>query len=90
MASVVADTRLQNAITGPARATVTSLAGMSASVTTMGVYASYAALASAAGHGGAFALLALPYLAVAGWLLRGARVGARVPVGVQDRAQPWP
>jgi MFS family permease len=93
LASVVADARLQNAITGPARATVTSLAGMSADVTTIGVYASYAVLASAAGHGGAFALLALPYLAVAGWLLLGSRgsrgssatFGAGVPVGAQDR-----
>jgi len=68
LASVVADARLQNSITGPARATVTSLAGMSAAVTTIGVYASYGVLATAAGHGGAFALLSLAYPAVAVWL----------------------
>jgi MFS family permease len=72
-ASVAADTRMQNSITGPARATVTSLAGMSVDVATIGVYASYGVLAAAAGHGGAFALLALPYLAIAAWLVRGSR-----------------
>jgi MFS family permease len=71
LASVVADARLQNSISGPARATVTSLAGMSADVATIGVYASYGALATAAGHGGAFALLSLAYPLVAGWLVRG-------------------
>jgi hypothetical protein len=94
LASVVADTRLQNSITGPARATVTSLAGMSASVATMGVYASYGVLATAAGHGGAFALLCLPYVAVAAWLVRAARrswtsttapATAPAVVDVQDR-----
>jgi predicted MFS family arabinose efflux permease len=77
-ASVAADTRLQNSITGPARATVTSLAGMSADVATIGVYASYGVLAAAAGHSGAFALLALPYLAIAAWLVRGSRTRTRV------------
>jgi hypothetical protein len=56
---------LQNSITGPARATVTSLGGMS----TLLLYGSYAALADLGGHGGAFALLALPYLAISLWLL---------------------
>jgi hypothetical protein len=36
------------------------------------VYGTYAVFADAAGHGGAFAVLALPYAAVAAWLLRGA------------------
>ncbi len=66
--TVVADTRLQNSITGPARATVTSLAGMSTDVATLAVYVSYAALVGLGGHGGAFALLMLPYLAIACWL----------------------
>lgn len=61
---MVADTRLQDSISGPARATVTSLAGMSTDVATLMVYGSYAALAHAGGHGGAFAVLTLPYLAV--------------------------
>ncbi len=71
LATVVADTRLQESISGPARATVTSLAGMSTDVATLAVYGSYAALVDVGGHGGAFALLALPYLAVAVWLRRG-------------------
>jgi len=66
--TVVADTRLQESITGPARATVTSLAGMSTDVATLAVYGSYAALVDLGGHGGAFALLTLPYLVVAAWL----------------------
>jgi hypothetical protein len=65
LATVVADTRLQGSISGPARATVTSLAGMSTDVATLAVYGSYAALVDVGGHGGAFALLALSYLAVA-------------------------
>lgn len=74
--TVVADTRLQESITGPARATVTSLAGMSTDVATLAVYGTYAALVDIGGHGGAFALLMLPYLLVAGWLrLRPAESG---------------
>jgi MFS family permease len=69
LATIVADTRLQDSITGPARATVTSLAGMSTDVATVAVYASYAALADVGGHGGAFAILALPYMAISLWLL---------------------
>ncbi|HWH01742.1 MAG TPA: MFS transporter [Pilimelia sp.] len=72
LASVVADARLQHSITGPARATVTSLAGMSTDVATLAVYGGYGVLAGLIGHGGAFAVLALPYAAVAVWLLRSA------------------
>lgn len=67
-ATIVADTRLQDSITGPARATVTSLAGMSTDVATLAVYSSYAALVELSGHPGAFALLMLPYLTIAFWL----------------------
>jgi MFS family permease len=70
LATIVVDARLQHSITGPARATVTSLAGMSTDVATLGVYGSYAAFAGLAGHGGAFAVLAVPYLLVALRLLR--------------------
>ena len=77
MATIVADTRLQESISGPARATVTSLAGMSTDVATLAVYGSYAALSDVAGHGGAFALLMLPYLAIALWL----RIRRLDPVG---------
>ena len=68
LATIVADTRLQESISGPARATVTSLAGMSTDVATLAVYGSYAALADTGGHGGAFAVLALPYVAISLWL----------------------
>ena len=68
LATIVADARLQDAITGPARATVTSLAGMSTDVTIIGVYGSYAVLADLGGHGGAFAVLSLPYVVIALWL----------------------
>jgi hypothetical protein len=65
LTTVVADTRLQDNISGPARATVTSLAGMSTDVVTLVVYGSYAALAEMGDHPGAFAVLMLPYLLVA-------------------------
>jgi MFS family permease len=65
LTTVVADARLQESISGPARATVTSLAGMSTDVVTMLVYGSYAALAEISGHPGAFTILMLPYVVVA-------------------------
>jgi MFS family permease len=65
LTTVVADARLQDSITGPARATVTSLAGMSMDVVTLVVYGSYAALAEISGHAGAFTALMLPYVVVA-------------------------
>jgi MFS family permease len=64
VATVVADTRLQNSITGPGRATVTSVASLATDGVTILVYGAYAALAPA-GHGTAFAVLAVPYLMVA-------------------------
>jgi MFS family permease len=70
LATVLADARLQHAITGPARATVTALAGMTTDVGTIAVYACYAVLASATGHSGAFVLLCAPYVLLAGWILR--------------------
>ncbi|MET7419994.1 MFS transporter [Dactylosporangium sp. NPDC005555] len=73
LASVVADARLQARITGPARATVTSLAGMATDVSTLAVYAVYAALSTITGNGGSFAVLALPYALVAAWMLRSDR-----------------
>jgi hypothetical protein len=63
--TVVADTRLPDSISGPARATVTSLAGMSTDVVTLAVYGSYAALAEIGGHRGAFPILMVPYAVVA-------------------------
>jgi MFS family permease len=65
LTTVVADTRLQDSISGGARATITSLAGMSTDVVTLLVYGSYAVLAEMGGHRGAFATLMLPYVLVA-------------------------
>ncbi|HEY9367466.1 MFS transporter [Streptomyces sp.] len=65
LGSVLVDARLQDSITGPGRATVTSLAGVGTEVTTLTVFGLYAVFGSAAGHGAAFALLALPYLVAA-------------------------
>ncbi|MGI5147857.1 MFS transporter [Plantactinospora sp. CA-294935] len=70
MASLVADVRLQESIGGPARATVTSLAGLGTELVTIGVYGGYALASTVAGHGVVFGLLALPYLALAVGLRR--------------------
>jgi hypothetical protein len=47
LAGVLVDARLQQAIAGPARATVTSVAGFGAEVTAVLLYAGYAAGAGA-------------------------------------------
>lgn len=65
LADVLADARLQAAITGPSRATVTSLTGLGTSLASLVAYGAYAALSQHASHGVVFALLSLPYLAVA-------------------------
>jgi MFS family permease len=65
MASVVADARLQEWITGPSRATVTSLAGLGTEVVTIAVYASYALASTVAAHRLVFAFFAVPYLLIA-------------------------
>ncbi|MET9065494.1 MFS transporter [Streptosporangium sandarakinum] len=64
-ATVLADVRLQNTIAGPARATVTSVAGLATDVASLGVYGGYAAASAVAGHGVIFALSAVPYLLLA-------------------------
>jgi MFS family permease len=83
-ADVVVGCRLQQRVTGTARATVTSVAGMATDLATVGVYGVYAVLTGVAGHGGAFALLAVPYAAVALWLL-GAERATRRPAEMIDR-----
>lgn len=65
LATVLADARLQERITGPSRATVTSLAGTATDLGTIAVYGGYALLATGAGNGVAFAVLSVPYLIVA-------------------------
>ncbi|MEU2988241.1 MFS transporter [Micromonospora aurantiaca] len=71
LATVLADVRLQARITGLARATVTSLAGMATDLTIVAFYAGYGLLAGAVGNPAAFAVAVLPYLLVALWLLTG-------------------
>ncbi|KAB1101790.1 MFS transporter [Micromonospora aurantiaca] len=71
LATVLADVRLQARITGSARATVTSLAGMATDLTIVAFYAGYGLLAGAMGNPAAFAVAVLPYLLVALWLFTG-------------------
>ncbi|MFB9853282.1 MFS transporter [Micromonospora andamanensis] len=65
LATVLADARLQTRIAGPARATVTSLAGMGTDLTIIVVYAGYGLVATVAGNRVAFAVAAVPYLLIA-------------------------
>ncbi|MGW4155680.1 MFS transporter [Micromonospora chersina] len=68
LATVLADVRLQARISGPDRATVTSVAGMATDLTIIAVYAGYGVVAGAAGNAVAFAVAVLPYLLLAGRL----------------------
>ncbi|WP_341874623.1 MFS transporter [Salinispora arenicola] len=65
LATVLADVRLQARIVGPARATVTSLAGMATDTTIIACYVGYGLLATVAGNRVAFAVAVAPYLVVA-------------------------
>ncbi len=65
LAQVLADVRLQARISGPARATVTSVAGLGTNVVTVGVFTAYGAASSYVSNGVTFALLTLPYVLVA-------------------------
>ncbi|MEH0844927.1 MFS transporter [Micromonospora sp. CPCC 205711] len=85
LATVLADARLQARITGPGRATVTSVAGMATGLAIIAVYGGYALVAGAAGNAVAFVAAAVPYLGLALWLLiRRPPAPARraAPVGV--------
>ncbi|MEU5528992.1 MFS transporter [Micromonospora chersina] len=68
LATVLVDVRLQARISGPDRATVTSVAGMATDLTIIAVYAGYGVVAGAAGNAVAFAVAVLPYLLLAGRL----------------------
>ncbi|MFD9861484.1 MFS transporter [Streptomyces alboflavus] len=65
LTTVLADARLQAAVRGPSRATVTSLAGAATELTTVAVYATYGFLAPQTSHGTTFALFATPYVLTA-------------------------
>ncbi|MEE6257314.1 MFS transporter [Plantactinospora sonchi] len=70
MVGLVLDVRLQESISGPSRATVTSLAGLGTELITITLYGGYAFASGFAGHGGVVALCAVPYLVVAMVLVR--------------------
>lgn len=72
MASVLADARLQESITGPARATVTSLAGLGTDLATVLVYGAYGAASELTGHREIFVVSAVPYVLLALLLSLGA------------------
>lgn len=61
---VVTDARLQDSITGPARATITSVAGFGAEVLAIMVYATYAAGSALASPGLLLAIFAVPLLVI--------------------------
>jgi hypothetical protein len=88
VAGVVAETRLQQAVTGPSRATVTSLSSLGVDVVSIAVYLVYGLIADVGGDTAAFVVLSLPYLVVAAWVLVGhadaPHLTARAPDG--DRA----
>ena len=67
---VVADARLQESITGPGRATVTSLADLGTETLGITTFLVYAGVFTAMGHGAAFALFAVPHLLAALLLAR--------------------
>jgi hypothetical protein len=62
---VLTDARLQESITGPARATVTSVAGFGSEVVAVGIYLAFAAGSTAADVPALMALCAAPVLALA-------------------------
>ncbi|MET8051116.1 MFS transporter [Streptosporangium sp. NPDC005286] len=65
MAGVLADVRLQESITGPARATVTSLAGLGTELGAILVYGGYAAASALTDHATIFTVSAVPYAVLA-------------------------
>ncbi|GAB2747671.1 MFS transporter [Streptomyces bullii] len=79
LATVLADARLQHRVDESGRATVTSIAGLGTSLTTLVVYGSYAAVGSTTTHGTAFAWCAAPYLVTALLLAAGARAARARP-----------
>lgn len=68
-ATVVVDARLQTAIEGPARSTITSLAGLGTELLVLAAFAGYAAGSTVADHATLFAAFAAVYLGVAAALL---------------------
>lgn len=68
--TVTADARLQGAIDGDGRSTITSFAGFATEVVVVGVFAAYALGSQMADHATLFAFFAAAYCVVAVWLWR--------------------
>jgi MFS family permease len=84
VAGVITQTRVQEAVSGSARATITSLASLGDEVVAIGVYAVYGVLAGVGGDRTAFVVLGLLYLGVAAWIAApSARAAART-IGAGD------
>jgi MFS family permease len=89
MTEILAGARLQDAITGPARSTVTSLAGFGTEVAAIGVFALYAAASTVAGHGMIFAGWAAAYALLAlAMLSRASRRAAPAPTAASPGSSP--
>jgi hypothetical protein len=69
-AMLVGETRLQDQITGPARATVTSVLGLGEEIVALSVYGAFALGSQALGFPALVALLGLPVLLVAAAVAR--------------------
>ena len=69
IATVVVDARLQTAINGAARSTITSLAGLATEVLVVAVFAGYAAGSAVADHATLFVAFAAIYLGIAAAIL---------------------
>jgi hypothetical protein len=65
LVEIAADARLQDAISGPARSTVTSVAGFGSEIVTIGVFVIYGVASAGAGHGVQFAIWAAAYALMA-------------------------
>ncbi|NED99650.1 MFS transporter [Phytoactinopolyspora halotolerans] len=73
MVQIAADARLQRTISGAARSTVTSVAGLGTEVATIGVFVVYGAASTVASHGTLFAGWAAVYGLIALLLVRARR-----------------
>ena len=85
-AMVVAEARLQEVISGPARATVTSVYGLATEVVAIAVYASFAAAAGLLSVTQLVALLGVPLVGVAWWVARRLPPPGPGSGGVEDSA----
>ncbi len=65
LVEIAADARLQHAISGPARSTITSVAGFGTEIATIGVFVIYGVASAGAGHGVLFAAWAAVYALLA-------------------------